>query len=391
MRTDTTVTAADPLSVLRTRTSEKWSRYSGDVLPMFIAEMDFPLAPAIGEALGRALERGDTGYVNPLKTGARDAFAAFAEDSWGWFPAVERMGITTDVSVVIVESLRQLISPGDGVVITPPVYPPFFDLVPEGGGRVVEVPLVDDGSAHSLDLPGIDRALRAGARAVLLCNPHNPLGMLPSRDELTELSEIVARHEAFVVSDEIHAPLAHKGRTFTPYLTVSDAARQHAIAAESGSKAFNLAGLKCAMLVTESEPMTTVIRSMPEEVGFRTGMFGLLATEAGFAHSRDWLAGTIAAIEANVELLADQLETRLPAVRFRRPSASFLAWLDVSGLGLGAEPAAAILDRAKVAVVEGTTFGRQGAGHVRMNLACSPETVIEAVDRMVAMVEGRDR
>ena len=157
MTTDPTI--ADPMSTLRRRTSEKWRTYPDDVLPMFVAEMDFPLAPAIKAALHEAVDLGDTGYVDPRGGDAVRAFSEYAEATWGWAPDPARMGITTDVSVVIVESLRRLIAPGDGVVITPPVYPPFYDMIAEGGGTVVEVPLLDDGSADRLDLAGIDAAL----------------------------------------------------------------------------------------------------------------------------------------------------------------------------------------------------------------------------------------
>lgn len=384
-----TVTAAEPLDALRRRTSEKWSTHGADVLPMFVAEMDYPLAPAIRAALVEAVERGDTGYVNPQRSDAQEAFAAYAEGEWGWAPSVERMGMTTDVSVVIVESLRRLTRPGDGVIITPPVYPPFFDLVPEAGASVVEVALRDDGTTVELDLDGIDRALAGGARGILLCNPHNPLGLVHSRESLTELSRIVARHDGFVLSDEIHAPLTHRGGSFTPYLTVSEAARQHGIAAESGSKAFNLAGLKCAFFVAESDRMAALIRELPDEVSFRAGLFGAIATRVGFAEGRDWLASTVTAIEHNVDLLASLLERDLPAVRLRRPEASYLAWLDMSGVGWGDDPAQVALDSARVALSSGPTFGTQGAGHARMNLACAPETVIEAVARLSRAASSR--
>ncbi len=373
---------ADPLETLRRRSSEKWGTFPADVLPMFVAEMDFPLAPEIRAALWEAVEAGDTGYVNPHDTSAAAAFAGFARDAWGWSPQVHRMGVTTDVGVVIVESLRRLIPPGAGVIITPPVYPPFFDFVPEAGGTVVEVPLLDDGTAYALDLDGIDRALRAGARGVLLCNPHNPVGLVHSREQLAELSAVVARHGGFVVSDEIHAPLAHSGQVFTPYLTVSDEAAEHGIAAESGSKAFNLAGLKTAFFVAASDRMTKLITSLPEEVTFRTGLFGLIATRTGFTGSREWLRATVAAIEHNIAVLEQQLTASLPAVRLRRPGASYLAWLDMSALGWGDDPAQFALDRARVALSHGPAFGRQGTGYARMNLACAPGTIIEAVSRL---------
>jgi cystathionine beta-lyase len=379
---------ADPLGSLRRRSSEKWGTFPEDVLPMFVAEMDFPLAPEIKAALREAIEIGDTGYINPHDSRAAAAFAGFASDAWGWSPPVRRMGVTTDVSVVIVESLRRLVPAGGGVIITPPVYPPFFELVAEAGGAVVQVPLLDDGSAYALDLDGIDRALRAGARGMLLCNPHNPVGLVHSREQLADLSAIMARHGGFVVSDEIHAPLTHGGHVFTPYLTVSDEARDHGIAAESGSKAFNLAGLKTAFFVAESDRMTKLVASLPEEVTFRAGLFGLIATRTGFTSSREWLRGTVAAIEHNVTLLEERLAASLPAVRLRRPDASYLAWLDMSALGWGDDPAQFALAHAKVALSPGPSFGPPGAGHARMNLACAPDTIIEAVARLSRAAEG---
>lgn len=351
---------------------------------MFVAETDYPLAPAISVALHEAVERGDTGYVDLHETGATTALAEFATHAWGWSPSPERMGITTDVSVVIVEALRRLIAPGDSVVITPPVYPPFFDLIPEAGGVVREVPLVDDGDTYSLDLDGIDRALADGARGVLLCNPHNPVGLVPSREELVELSRTVDRHGGFVLSDEIHAMLTHHGHTFVPYLSVSDEARGHGITAVSASKAFNLAGLKCAFFVAESDPMTALIRSLPEEITSRTGLFGVIATREGLLHGRDWLEATISAIEVNVELLEQQLASTLPAVRLRRPGATYLAWLDMHGLGWGDDPAAIALRDARVALSAGPAFGIQGAGYARMNLGCHPDLIVEAVERLAA-------
>lgn len=378
------MTLADPIDVLRQRTCEKWRTHPADVLPMFVAEMDYPLAPAIRDALHQAIDRGDTGYVSPLDTSAAEAFAAFAASRWGWSPSPDRMRITTDVSVVIVEALRGLIEPGDGVIINPPVYAPFFEFIPEAGGSVVEVPLRDDGSRWSLDLDGIDRALAAGARVVLLCNPQNPVGLVHDRESLAELSRIVARHDAFVVSDEIHAPLVHSGHGFVPYLTVSDEARDHGIAAESGSKAFNLAGLKAALFVTESERMAAVVRSLPDSVTVRAGLLGLIATRVGFEQCGEWLDDTLRSIEANFDLLESLLRERLPAVRLRRAQATYLAWLDMSGLSWGNDPAKRALEAAGVALTSGLGFGAQGAGYARMNLACAPEMVVEAVDRLAA-------
>jgi len=202
------------------------------------------------------------------------------------------------------------------------------------------------------------------------------------REALVELSRIVERHGGFVVSDEIHAPLTHRGASFTPYLTVSDAARAHGIAAESGSKAFNLAGLKCPLFVADSDRMASVVTGLPAEVSFRTGLYGAIATRAGFTESRSWLAGTVAAVEQNLDLLDTLLRRDLPAVRLRRPQASYLAWLDMSGLGWSDDPAARALESARVALISGPSCGSGGAGYARMNVACAPETLTEAVARL---------
>ena len=375
-------TQALPLEVLRRRSSEKWRSHPADVLPMFVAETDYPLAPAIAQALHEAVDRGDTGYVDLHETGATSALADYANHTWGWSPSPQRMGITTDVSVVIVETLRRLIAPGQSVVITPPVYPPFFDLIPEAGGVVREVPLTDDGARFDLDLEGIDRALADGASGVLLCNPHNPVGLVPTREDLLELSRIVDRYGAFVLSDEIHAMLTHRDHSFVPYLSVSEEARHHGITAVSASKAFNLAGLKCAFFVADSDRMASLITSLPEEVTSRAGLFGVIASTAGLMHGREWLAATISAIEANVHLLAEQLALKLPEVGLRRPCATYLAWLDMRALGWGEDPAATALREARVALSSGPGFGKQGNGFARMNLGCHPDLIVEAVDRL---------
>lgn len=376
------MTTADQMPSLRRRTSTKWRSYAEDVLPMFIAEMDFPTPPAVKAALEAAVANNDTGYAATADRGAATAYADFAAARWGWRPDPERIVYTTDVTVVIVEALRRLIGPGDGVVLTPPVYAPFYALVAEAGGHPVEVPLQDDGASYRLDLAGIDAALAAGARAVLLCNPHNPLGLVHSREELAELAEIVEKHGAHVVSDEIHAPLTHQGVTFTPYLSVSPAARHHGVAAASGSKAFNLAGLKAAMFVVDSEPMARWLAAVPDAVSYRTGIMGLLATREGFVHCTDWLDATIEVIQSNIDLLERELAEKLPQVTLRRGRATYLAWLDMRALGWGEDPAEHAADHARVALSSGPTFGTGGQGFARMNLACAPETVVEAVDRL---------
>jgi cystathionine beta-lyase len=371
--------SAEPLDRLRLRTSEKWRVYPPDVLPLFVAEMDYPLAPVIARRLHELIDLGDSGYVSsPAELGA--AFAAFALRHWGWRLDPSKVRTTTDVSVGIVETLRRVISPGDGVVICSPVYAPFFDMVTEAGGVVVDVPLGPDG----IDAEGVDAALTAGAKAVLISNPQNPLGYVHTRDALERLAEVAARHEAHVVSDEIHGPLVHDASAFIPFLSVSDAAREWGVTIASASKAFNLAGFKCALMIAASERGLAVLDGMPDEVFYRTGIVGYHASLAAFTDGDEWLAGAIRAITASSELLGELLAEHLPEVTFLPPRASYLAWLDFRGLGWGDDPAQRALEVARVALNSGRTFGPSGAGFARLNLACSPEVLTEAVRRLAA-------
>ena len=375
-----------PLELLRQRSSTKWRKYGDDVLPLFVAETDYPQAPAIHEALTRAVAIGDTGYTPP-EPGIAAAYAGFADRRFGWAVDPARIRTTCDVMMAIVELLRRVTQPGDRVVVTPQVYPPFFDVVPEAGAVVELVPLVDTGAGWELDLLGIEAGLVGGARAVLLCNPHNPTGTAHSRGTLAALADLAARYDATVISDEIHAPLTHRDATFTPFLAASPAAARVGYAVVSASKAFNLAGLKCALIVTADDVTTKVVRSLPDEVEWRTGLFGAIAAVAAFSPESDpWLDSQLAALDVNRALLADLLAEHVPGARYRIPDAGFLAWVDLSALGWGDNPAERIRRDAKVAFHLGPYFGAEGAGHVRINFGCSPEVLAEAVRRVGSLV-----
>lgn len=375
-----------PLDELRDRTSEKWREYPADVLPLFVAETDFPLAPAISAALRRAVETGDTGYV-ASRTPLADAYAAFARRRFGWQVDPGRIRSTADVSMGIVEILRRVTRPGERVVVTPPVYPPFYDLVEEAGAEIERVPLRDTGAGWELDLDGIRTAFATGASAILLCNPHNPTGTVHDRLALAALAELADEFGASVVSDEIHAPLAQPGTGFTPFLSVNDAAQRVGYAVVSASKAFNLAGLKCALMVTADDATTAVVRALPVEVEWRTGQFGLLAAVAAFSEESDaWLDGLLHTLDENRVLLARLLAQHLPGARYRLPDAGYLAWIDLTDLGWGDNPARRILREAKVALHYGPAFGDEGKGHVRLNFGTSPEIITEAIERIAALV-----
>ncbi|MFT4212807.1 MAG: aminotransferase class I/II-fold pyridoxal phosphate-dependent enzyme [Microbacterium sp.] len=375
-----------PIEQLRRRRSVKWRAYPEDVLPLFVAETDYPLAPAVTRVLADAVALGDTGYT-PYDPGIRDAYAGFARRRFGWELDPSGIRTTGDVIMGVVELLRRVVGPGDRVIVTPPVYPPFFEAVPEAGGVLEPVPLIETDAGFELDLLGVEAAFAGGARVILLCNPHNPTGTVHSAPALRELADIAAGFGAAVISDEIHAPLTRPGVTYTPFLAASATAARVGFAVTSASKAFNLAGLKCALIVTAHEDTAAVVRRLPYEVHLRTGLFGALAGVAAFSADSDaWLDSLIAAIGANQLLLAELLAEHLPAARFRIPDAGYLAWVDLSALGWGDDPGRRILAEARVALHRGPKFGEGGDGHVRINVGCAPEVLTDAVRRIGALL-----
>ncbi|WP_066515085.1 MalY/PatB family protein [Curtobacterium ammoniigenes] len=374
----------DPVSALRgVRTSIKWTRYAPDVLPLFVAEMDFGVAPQIQEALIERVRMSDLGYLDgpgPLAP----AFAGFAADRWSWIVPEDRIHLATDVSVGIVETLRIALPEGGRVAITPPVYPPFFELIDEARCEVAEVPLAEQWGTYSLDLDGLERAFAGGVSVFLLCNPHNPVGLVHDRETLERLAAIAARYDVLVISDEIHAPLTHPGVVFTPFARVAEPAGARSVCVTSASKGWNLAGVKCSVIVAGDARTAALLDSLNEEVACRTSILGLHANLAAYRSSREWLDDAIDRIVANDRLLARLLAEHLPGVIYHRPRAGYLAWLDFRGIGLGDDPAVPIREHAYVALNSGLTFGREGRGFARLNLACSPETLREAVFRIAS-------
>ena len=363
------------LDRLRRRRSAKWTFWPDDVLPAFVAEMDFPLARPVKEALVQAIELDDTGYSNASASGLADAFAAFADRRFGWEVDPEQVTATTDV----VGGLRALLDlatgPLEQVIINPPVYFPFFSIIPEVGSEILEVPLDEKGR---LDLDGTAAAFAGGARAMILCSPHNPTGSVPARTELERLAEIAAESDAWILADEIHAPLTLPGATHTPFLDVSPAARECGICVTSASKAFNIAGLSCAVIVTASERARRLVSRLPAGAT-HPGHLGVIASQAAFESGDQWLDQVRDQLDFNRRLLSDLLAGHLPAARYRPPEAGYLAWVDARELDLGPDPASEILDRARVAVSSGPGFGSGGEGYFRLNIGTSPQLVEAAV------------
>lgn len=362
---------------LRRRTSLKWNEYPSDVLPMWVAEMDVAPPEPVRRALIDLLERGDVGY--PQSGHYLRAFADFASARWGWTPSAETGLEVADVMTGLRMAIELCTTPGGPVVISPPVYPPFFDVVEWSGRRLETAPLGKDGR---LDLDRLDTVLRrvGPGAAYVLCSPHNPTGTVHSRAELEAVARIAAERGARVVVDEIHAPLVPAG--FVPFLSVAGSER--AYVATSASKGFNLAGLKAGLVFAGPEAVGD-LAALPPLAGHGASQFGLAAHVAAVSEGREWLDALVGDLEENREVLGELLSTHLPDVRWMRGSGGYLAWLEFPA-ALGEDPAAQILERGRVALNSGLPFGEGGRRHARLNYATTPELLEAGITRIAAAV-----
>ncbi|MEV6867833.1 aminotransferase class I/II-fold pyridoxal phosphate-dependent enzyme [Streptosporangium subroseum] len=370
---------------LRQRRSVKWREFPPDVLPLRIAEMDTPLAEPIASALSTAINRGDTGYA--LAGRLPEAFAGFAARHYGWHPDATAARLIPDVMSGIVEILQIITEPGDRIVVNTPGYPPFFYWIKRIGRQVIPSPLAGGLNGHRLDLDRLERDFACGARAYLLCNPHNPTGLVFTHEELAQVAALADRYDVRIVADEILAPLTYPGGRHIPFPSLDSPSAARSIALVSASKAWNIAGLKAALAVPGPDAHADVAQ-IHEEVSEGAGLFGALASEAAFTHGEPWLRRLIDALDDNRRLLAAQLADHLPDIVYHPPHAGFVGWLDCRALGWGEDPAQVFLDHGRVGLSSGPRFGPPGHEFVRLNFATAPARLTEAVNRMAT---ARDR
>jgi len=372
------------LPELRRRKSHKWRNYPPEVLPSFVAEMDFGLAEPIIAAVTSALAIGDCGYAH---IGALpDAFAQFAAGRLDWTVEPSRVFAIPDVMTGLAEVVQAITPPGSGIVVNPPVYPPFRFRFGFYGRRLIDAPLARraDGS-HALDPDAIEAALsEPDAAAYLLCSPHNPTGNVWSPADLAMVADACQRHGAVLLVDEIHAPLALPGARFVPFLAIDHELTQAetTFTFTSATKGWNIAGLKCGLAVAGAPAGVTLLEQRWEAL--LASHLGVLASVAAFTRGLPWLDAALGQLDENRKLLAGLLAEHLPGVGYAPPQASFLAWLDCRELGLGDDPAAVFLDRGGVALGHGPHFGTEGHGFARLNMGTSPELLAQAIRRMAS-------
>jgi len=372
----------------RAMPNAKWTRYDPDVLPLWVADMDFPVAEVIRAALHRHIDEGSFGY--PPFGGLPDLLPALQDrlaERFAWHVPIEALQAWPGTIAGLFAGTEALTGPGEQVIVQPPVYPPFYSVIEQAGRSVLHHALVDDGSGYRMDLDALRAAITPATRALMFCNPHNPTGRVFSRAELEGLAEVVLEHRLWVLSDELHADLVFDGH-HTPFASLSPEVAQRTLTLYGPTKAFNLAGAKIAFLISENPALMARVKAV---AGYRmpgVNTLGQVATIAAYRHGGAWLEAALAYLRANRDHAQVRLGSEAPEVRAHAPEGTYLTWLDLRGAGLGDDPAAALLERGRLALNAGADYGPGGAGFARLNFATSRTTLDAALDRLVATVRG---
>ncbi len=358
-----------------------------NVLPMWVADMDFRApAPVLQSVMERA-RHGVFGYT-AKPDALYDAVVDWFARRYGWHICRDWILSTPGVVPALDLAIEAFTETGDGVIIQPPVYYPFRDSVNRSGRRLVNNRLVESGGRWALDLGGLQRDCRESSMLVL-CSPHNPVGRVWTRRELEDIVAICLEEGVTIFSDEIHADIVFPGAQHVPTASLGSGAEALTIAAFAPSKTFNLAGLQMSLNVVPDPDLRAAFKRVIDR--FHMGMsnvFGIVATEAAYGRGEEWLDTLLVYLDGNFDLLAGRLDS-LPGITMSRPEGTFLAWLDCRGLGMDDEELERFfVERARLGLNRGSTFGPGGEGHMRMNLACPRSTLGEALDRLEAAVKG---
>lgn len=380
---------------MRARRGVKWNRFPSDVLPAWVADMDFAVPDEVQAAIEAVVSRRDYGYGNGYgvregKDGLAEAFVDYASANFDWGShALNPDGVlpVTDLIQGMFSPVYAFSEPGDGIVVQTPIYPPFLDTIATTGRRMVENRLVDDGTKLALDADGLRKVIDKNTRLLMVPNPHNPTGRCFTREELTVMAEVAIEHDLIVVSDEIHSDLVYSGHKHIPFAALSPEAAARTITLTSATKGFNIPGLRCALMYFGSlELKERFHKTMPARLLGAPNVIGLDATVAAWRHGQPWLKEVMKVLEANRNRVTEFLAKEMPAVKYRQPEATYLGWLDCTALNLGGSPFEYFLEHAKVGLMEGANFGEAGVGKVRLNFGTTPKILDEILSRMAQSI-----
>ena len=376
------------LERVRNRPGIKWERHGSDVLSAWVADMDVEVPQFITDAVVSRIESGGLGYGfydEPIPV--LEAFKNRMQKAFNWEIQTSEVLRVHDVIQGLEWVIRTLTPDGSGIVVQTPVYPPFYSTIEASGRHWVSNPLIETEEGWALDFDHLESiAADPDVSTLLLCHPHNPCGLVMTREDLARVVDIAERNDLLVVSDEIHCDLVFEPLRHIPAASISELASERTVTITAATKTFNMAGLRMAFVHTASERYGPQLKEISTRMLGGINGLGQIATVAGWEHGDDWISELVAGLDHNRHLLFDLLAEQLPGVRYRPPQATYLSWLDCRELGLGEDPAEIFLSRCQVALNSGLDFGSEGAGHVRLNFATSPEMLTMIVERMASVL-----
>jgi cystathionine beta-lyase len=361
--------------------SIKWGLYPEDVIPLWVADMDFKSAEPIMAALHARVDHAIFGYTRPSQKLARvlqDRLQRLYRWAITELDIIFIPGIVTGLNI----AYQSLALPGEAIVAQPPVYFHFL-RDPERHGRVlIDPPLVRNGDGYEIDFDALERAITPNARVFVLCNPHNPVGRVFTEAELARIAEICLRHNLIICSDEIHCDLIYAPHRHIPIATLSPEIEQRTITLMSPSKTYNLAGLECGYAIIKNAELRRIWKDFSYGMIPGVNIMGHVAALAGLDEGQEWLEQALTYLQANRDYLLNYIRERMPSIRACRIEATYLAWLDCSGAGIKENPSQFFLNKARVALNDGAEFGKRGEGFVRLNFACPRKRLSQALDQM---------
>ncbi|KQR36165.1 aminotransferase [Rhizobium sp. Leaf155] len=360
--------------------SAKWSKYPADVLPMWVADMDFPAAPEIIEAITHRLQHPILGY-GVAKDELRTAIVEDLETKYQWTVAPEEIVFLPGVEPGFNMAMKAFLEPGDGITVQTPVYRPILSAPGHWGLMRRDAALTPGVFGWELELEPFKTEL-GKSKAFLLCNPQNPTGKVFSREELTSMADACREQDVLVISDEIHCELLFDGRHHIPVASLSDDAAQRTVTLMAASKTYNIAGLKTAFAIIKNRRMRETFSASRLGMVDSVNIIGLEATLAAYTQASEWKTAMLRYLESNRDFLSDEINRRFPSINVIKAEGTFLAWLDCTALKLESDPQTYFLENGKVGFSAGSEFGPDYANFIRLNFACPRALLVEGLDRI---------
>lgn len=355
-----------------------------DVIPMWVADMDFQTPDFVIEALKNTAEHGIFGYSFSDKS-YKNAVLNWMNKRFNYFPEQEELVETPGVVFAIAHAIKAFTEPDDAIIIQPPVYYPFKMEIENNGRKVVENPLIEKNGNYTIDFKDFEnKVISENVKAFVLCNPHNPVGRVFTEEELKRLADICLKHNVLIISDEIHADFIHDNRQHTMLPTLSDEVANQTILCTAPSKTFNLAGLQASNIFIKDEEKREKFKKELNKSGYHAlNIMAYNATQAAYDYGEEWVEELNDYIEGNIDYVDQYLKEKIPEIKLNKPEGTYLVWLDSRGLNLNDEELKDFfLNEAKLWLDEGTMFGNEGSGFMRVNVAAPRETVEKAMDNL---------